>query len=135
MTCNCTCHTHHLAECGECLEIHYEKAGEIRYTDSAIADRISEYFHRYAIKGERLGTFYYEMIFSGMISGNVIEFDSDKMSYINYLFKHRKQSTVYKLIHRGIILFLRRNGKGDMITGCNGMGMIKWRISNNNNGT
>lgn len=128
MNCKCECHTFHLIECGECLDNHHDNPEEMTFTDSYVADMISEYFHRYAPPGDRLGTFYYEMIFSNMISEKVTELQSSKLSYLNYLFKHRKRNKVYKLIHRGIIEFLSKNGKGDITRDFDEMGKLKWRL-------
>jgi len=129
MVCKCKCHEFHLIECGECLENHYDDITELTFTDSYIVDMISEYFHRYST-GQRLGTFYYCMIFSNMICEKITELESSRMVYLNYLFKHRKKNKVYKLIHRGIIQFLTRNGKGDITRDFDEMGKLKWRINN-----
>lgn len=128
MICKCDCHEFHLIECGKCLKNHHDKPEELTFTDSYIADMISEYFHRYALPGNRLGTFYYETIFSNMVSGKIIEIQSSKISYLNYLFKHRKQVKVFKLIHRGIMQFLSRNGKGDITRDFDEMGKLQWRF-------
>jgi len=124
--CKCECHVYHLTECGECLDNHHSQ--ERTFTDSYIADMISEYFHRYAMPNARLGTFYYEMIFSDMVSGKVTEISSSKISYLNYLFKHKRQTKVFKLIHRGIMQFLSRNGKGDITRDFDKMGKLQWRL-------
>lgn len=130
MECKCDCHKCHLIECGECLENHHENSKDMTFTDSYIVDVISEYFHRYSIPGKRLGTFYFEEIFSNMISDKTTVLESNRITYLNYLFKHRKQVKVFKLIHRGIIQFLSRNGKGDITREFDGMGKLKCRINN-----
>lgn len=130
--CECRCHKFHLAECGECVEIHHEplKEDTLTFTDSYVVDIVSEYLHRYAEPGQRLGDYYYEMIFSNMISGKITDLQLNKISYLNYLFKHRKQVKIFKLIHRGIIQFLSRNGKCDITRNFDEMGKLQWRINN-----
>ena len=132
--CTCKCHKCHLAECTDCILNHHhlEQGDKLTFTDSYVADMISEYFHRYSPPGERLGTFYYEMILSNMVSGKITELPYSKMYHLDYLFKHRKQSKIFKLIHRGIILFLSRNGKGDIARDYDERGKLQWRINNEN---
>ena len=122
--CKCECHRYHLVECGECLDVHYGNS-KMTFTDSAKSDRVCSYFHRYGEK--RLGDYYFEKIFGGMISG-MIEFDAEKLKYLDYLFLYVKSEKVFKIIHQGILSFLDRNGKGDISRDYEKERKIKWRI-------
>lgn len=132
MTCKCECHTFHLIECGECLDNHHSNynhiTNETTFTDSYVVDMISEYFHRYALPADRLGTFYYELIFSNMITDKTTNLQSSRMIYLNYLFKYRKRNKIYKLIHRGIMQFLSRNGLGDITRDFDDKSKLKWKL-------
>ena len=137
--CVCKCHTFHLEQCGECLYEHYDIPKEeeeegtplITFTDSAIIEKISEYFHRYNddTLGGKLDSFYYERIFSDIISEKIIIFESSRMIYLNYLFENKRKAKINKLIHQGIIQFYTKNGQGDIIREYESMGKIRWKIT------
>jgi len=130
--CKCECHMYHIQECGDCIDSHYDvpEGEKLTFTESAICDRIAEYFHRYAEKDKRLGTFYYEMIFSNMINNVVTVLEPQRLKFLNYLFKYKKQERVFDLIHRGMMLFLCKNGKDDITKDYDESKKLKWRIKN-----
>jgi len=122
---DCKCHNHRLEQCSGCLD--KETYRNLSFTDSAIVDRISDYFHRYS-EDHTLGSFYYSMIFSNMVCDKVTTLHSSKILYIDYLFKHKRQSKILKLIHKGIVQFLTRNGKGDITRDFESMGKLQWQL-------
>lgn len=128
INCTCECHKFHILECSECLDVHHydEYEGISLFSDSYIVEMISEYFHRYGIV--RLGDYYYDIIFTGMVCNRIITLEASKLHYISYLFKNKRQTKILPLIHRGIISFMMKNGKCDIARECNELGKIKWII-------
>lgn len=130
--CKCECHEYHIRECVDCIDAHYDipDGEKLTFTDSAVHERIAEYFHRYGEKDKRLGSFYYEMIFSNMINDTTTVLEPQRLRFLNYLFKYKKQDTIFDLIHNGMLLFLYKNGKADITQDYDKRKKLKWRIKN-----
>lgn len=127
--CPCECHVYHLHQCTQCYLFHY---GEdvVTFTDSAIVDNIIEYFHRFAERGEKLGSYYYPLIKSHALQNKELIFYPHYIKFIDYLWGHRTPDEIKKLFHRAILQFVGKYSESDLARGLDEHGMIKWRIYN-----
>lgn len=119
----CDCHNYHLGECSKCyLGIHDT------FTESAIRDSVVDYFHRFGMPNDRMGSFYYPLIQANALQNIETIFYVKHLRFIEYLFRGLSTEKIIKLFHSSIIQYIAKYMGFCCAIDLNKEGNIKWRI-------
>lgn len=125
--CQCSCHAFHLAECTKCY-LDHSIYDTLTFTDSAIRDRIVDYFNRFAMINDRIGSFYFPLIHANALLNKETQFDSEHLKFIDYLFLGMNNKKIRELFHTSIINYIAKYHGYYEAHGLNEEGQIKWSI-------